>query len=313
MRRIPKLRSLSLAMAYWTGIAGEGLRRAPVPRIVTFHGTPTSHAAELERQLRYLRASFTIVPLAQIAAHLTDPEALAGQVAITFDDGLRNNVSVAYPLLKRLGIPATFFICPGLIDERRWLWTHEARRRLRHAGNPDADGYVEWMKTLERAARNRVEEDLRASTPDFVPGAAERHRFDLASWDELRRLDPGLVTIGSHTVTHPILPCETPDGVLREVVESRRMLEARLQRAVELFAYPNDSVSHNVVELVRRHYRAAFQGPARYMGPMQDPHLVPRSPVPRGALRLALALHGSPFVHAAPGMPLAAGAARQVP
>ena len=84
--------------------------------------------------------------------------------------------------------------------------THEARRRLaRLAGevwrqlaaelNAPAgiEGFVEWMKTLELAARRRVESRLSDATPGFAPTVRERDDFYLAVVVELRRLDPALV------------------------------------------------------------------------------------------------------------------------
>src|SRR5207237_9292973 len=126
-------------------------------------------------------------------------------VALTFDDGLRNNVEVAYPMLRRLGLPATFFICPGLIEEARWLWTHEMRRRLRWldpADRQQPDRLVDWMKRLDIAARREVEHAVRDATARLVPSAAERDEFDLAGWEQLRRLQPGLPAIGTPTRTH---------------------------------------------------------------------------------------------------------------
>jgi peptidoglycan/xylan/chitin deacetylase (PgdA/CDA1 family) len=287
------LRSAALAVAYWSGFAGSERRQQPVGRIVNFHGTPRSAAAEFERQMRYLRSHFDVVPLAQIAAGVGgSPASLAGRVALTFDDGLRNNVTVAYPILRRLGLPATFFVCPGLIDERRWLWTHDIRQRLHFAGDgARADAFVEWMKSLDLATRKRVEIAVREASRDYVASAAERHAFDLADWNELRALDPALITIGSHSLTHPILSRLTPDEAQEEIVASRRLLEHRLARSVDFFSYPNDAFDTTVHELVRRHYRAACQGFAPWMGSQQDPHLLPRTNVPRGAMRLALALH----------------------
>ena len=129
-----------------------------------------------------------------------------------------------------------------------------------------------------------------------MPLAAERHHFDLAGWDELRRLDPAVVTIGSHTLTHPILPTLTEAEAEREIVESRRILESRLQRPVDSFAYPNGDLSAQVVDCVRRTYRFAVCADKGQVGPGADPHLLPRINVPGGALKLALALHRDHFL-----------------
>src|SRR3954470_7005783 len=96
-------------------------------RILMYHGTPRADAPALERQLRLVALAFPVVPLAEMAS---GKKSSRPRVALTFDDGLRNNVEVAYPILKKLGLTATFFVCPGLIDGAQWLWNHEARQRL---------------------------------------------------------------------------------------------------------------------------------------------------------------------------------------
>src|ERR1043165_2230923 len=101
-----------------------------------YHGTPRRDAAALERQLRFLRLAFPVVPLDKLAERGKG----RARVALTFDDGLRNNVDVAYPILQKLGLTATFFVCPGLIERGQWLWNHEARERLRSL---DAHGLVQ--------------------------------------------------------------------------------------------------------------------------------------------------------------------------
>jgi peptidoglycan/xylan/chitin deacetylase (PgdA/CDA1 family) len=272
-------------VALWR-LAGVGMGRAKAPaRILMFHGTPRSQARELERQLRYLARRFEIVPLKEMLA--------PGTLGLTFDDGLRSNVEVAYPILARLGLPATFFVCPTLIDERRWLWTHEARARLRSLG-ADAgatERVIEQMKGMQLGMRRTVEERLRDETPDYRPSAEEREASDLAGWDELRALDPVLVTIGSHTLTHPILTTLDAKEAEKEICGSRELLEKRLGRRVELFCYPNGDVSSTALALARRTYRVAVTAAP---GPVQagcDPLLLPRRAAPRGLLRLAWQIH----------------------
>src|SRR4051812_9280091 len=115
------LRSATLAVAYWAGIAGIRERARRCARILAFHGTPVRHAKVFRRAMAYLRRDFEVVPLGSLleSFQCASP-ALEGKVALTFDDGIRNNVHVAYPILKELGLPATFFVCPVLIDRRQW-------------------------------------------------------------------------------------------------------------------------------------------------------------------------------------------------
>lgn len=307
MLKFRTFRVAPLALAYWLGVAGSAQRNNGCARILMFHGTPRSRAAALARGLRYLKRSFDIVPLGSIATGAAARDfRFRRQIALTFDDGLRNNVEVAYPILKELGIPATFFVCPELIERGKWLWNHEARQRLRRldslgdlsrdSGGPaEVEAFIEWMKKLDLPKRQAVEERVRVSTPRFAPTAEERHEFDLAQWDELRRLDPAIVTIGSHTLTHPILPALSPAQAVFEISESRRILEERLDRTVDLFAYPNGDVNSPTHDCVRRHYRAGVTVEEGWVGPGCDLHLLPRITASWSALKMALALHRNYF------------------
>lgn len=265
-------------------------------RILMYHGTPRADAAALERQLRVVSLAFPIVPLEELATKKSGRP----RVALTFDDGLRSNVEVAYPILRKLGISATFFVCPGLIDAGQWLWNHEARQRLltlpseglnelaQSVGAPaEVEAFVEWMKTLEIARRREVEKEIRAATPSFKPTEAQRAEYDLAGWSELKGLDPRTVTIGSHTMTHPILTSLTPEETDAEMRESRVELEKRMDREVSIFCYPNGNLNEGALASARRYYRSAVTvEPGRLEGEI-DPHLMPRfSAHPKGLKRL---------------------------
>jgi peptidoglycan/xylan/chitin deacetylase (PgdA/CDA1 family) len=303
--RIQTLWAAPFALGCWLGIAGAARRSDGCARIMMFHGTPRHYAGKLERMLRYLKRSFDIVPL---GALVSDAAArgvrFRRQMALTFDDGLRNNFEVARPILGRLGLPATFFVCPGLVGTGRWLWNQEARERLKALRPQEVDelartfgapagveGIVAWMKTQDLSSRRRAEEALRAAARGFTPTEAQRHAFDLAGWDELRRLDPALITVGAHTLTHPILTMLIPEEAEAEIAQSRLMLEDKLQRTVELFAYPNGDVDAPVHEIARRHFRAAVSVDPGFVEPGCDLHLLPRINVPWSGLRLARAVH----------------------
>ena len=311
MPLLRSVRALPGALANWAGFAGQDER--PVARILLYHGTPLREGAALERELRWLKRRFQIVPLRAIVAAATNGGTLGSKVALTFDDGLRSNIEVAYPLLHRLAIPATFFVCPGLVDRARWLWTHETRRRLSrlspaarrelalewHApgGIPE---FVSWMKKLDSAMRQRIEARVREATPDFTPTAAEREEFDLADWKALRRLDPAIVTIGSHTLTHPILPGMPPAELEIEVRDSRRQLERSLERPVDTFAYPNGDLDPAADACVRKHYRAAVTTANGWVKRGTDAHLLPRLAAPTSVLKLARRIYAARLEQLAP-------------
>jgi len=173
-------------------------------------------AAVFERHLFYLTRHFSIVSLDTLLERLAAGR-LTDEVALTFDDGLRNNFIHAYPLLKRFNAPATFFVCPGLIENGRWIWTHEVRARLAFLSHTSIESRVEQLKTLALKERNEAEDDLRRKTAGFQPNAAQCQEYDLMNWDELQQLDPALITVGSHSLTHPILSTLTGPELTVEI------------------------------------------------------------------------------------------------
>jgi len=272
-----------------------------------YHGTPSESAPALEAQLRYLARHFRIVPLESVMNRFGNPGASSNEIVLTFDDGLRNNLTVVYPILRALCVPATFFVCPGLIGSGKWLWNHEVRSRLKtlpqqglrdltwqlQAPSDSVEEIVEWMKTLDLPKRQQAEEAVHLTTPSFNPTDAQREAYDMMTWEDLRSLDPGLITIGSHTLSHPILPRLTPDELEFELRESRHLLEQRLNRAVEFFCYPNGSYDARVYQAVKTIYRAAVTTESGVVGRSDntDPHRLPRIPSAESAALTAWRLH----------------------
>src|SRR6266550_9463146 len=77
----------------------------------------------MERQFRFLRRVANVVPLRDALEALADGRDLPPRaVAITFDDGYRDNLEIAVPLLQRLGLPATFFLVPGILSGAVQPW-----------------------------------------------------------------------------------------------------------------------------------------------------------------------------------------------
>jgi peptidoglycan/xylan/chitin deacetylase (PgdA/CDA1 family) len=197
---------------------------------------------------------------------------------------------VVYPILAYLGIPATFFVCPALIDSSRWLWNHEARERLdslsdiertrlehrvRVNAGPDTD-IIEWMKTLPVSTRRVVEDQIRELSPHFGPTEQQRQKFDMMSWAMVQDLDPELIEVGSHTATHPILSKLTEVELDEEIVRSHTVLEGKLNRPVECFCYPNGDYDSRALAQVRATYNIAV---TTRPGPVPidvDPHRLPR-------------------------------------
>ncbi len=295
-------------VAYASGLSLARTRGVNVARIFMFHGVgDKNYPGELfEAQLKFLQERFEIIKLESLLQQLTITDSwLANSAVLTFDDGLRNNLSVAYPILKKLNAPATFFVCPGLIESQRWLWNQEARARLQslHAtqrvdlasrwfsANSDVENIINWMKTLPTTERLSREQEIRNATKDFQPTLDQRLQCDVLNWDELRSLDPNLITIGSHSVNHPILSTLQSNELQFEIRESRRLLEEKLDRKVEFFCYPNGAFDPNVIAETKKHYRAAVIAEPGFVKPECDAFQLPRIGSTEDTALLAWRLH----------------------
>ncbi|MGZ7057509.1 MAG: polysaccharide deacetylase family protein, partial [Candidatus Angelobacter sp.] len=251
---------------------------------------------------------FKVVSLGTMLDRLTNGSfPLAHEIVLTFDDGLRNNLTVVYTILRELQLPATFFVCPALVDSGAWLWNHEMRCRLQTLPAPElaelrmkllapgtsVDGIVEWMKTLQLLQRRKAEATIRQATPGFRPTASQQAAFDMMDWDDLLSLDRDLITVGSHTMSHPILTTLSAQEIELELLESRRSLEQRLQRTVDFFCYPNGSYDKRAYQAVQKTYRAAVTTEGGIVDGREglDLHRLPRIPSAESTALTAWRLH----------------------
>jgi peptidoglycan/xylan/chitin deacetylase (PgdA/CDA1 family) len=147
------------------------------------------------------------------------------------------------------------------------------------------------MKALPVKARTAVGESIRGATAEFRPTARQQDQYSVMTWREISRLDPDLVTIGSHTVSHPILTTLGAEELVYEIRESRRWLEEKLERPVEHFCYPNGAFNDTVVACVRECYRSAVNSLTGRIGPGDDLHSLRRINTARQLPLLAWRLH----------------------
>lgn len=281
-------------VSHWSGAAVRQARAIRRPRILMYHivGDAELSARQFEWQMRFLRDYFEPISLDALIDRVQDGTTTGREVALTFDDGVQNHFAVAWPLLRAHQVPATFFVCPGLVESGDWLWRTELRMRLevldgatrtgaaRSAGctATEVEGIMEWTKGLSMDARRAFERDIEAHTTDFTPPRAQVEHHAPLTWDQLREMDDGLITIGSHTRTHPILPTLTESMLEDEIGGSRLALEGKLGRTVDLFSYPNGANNSGVADVARRHYRAAVTTRQGLVDQEADRFLLPRIP-----------------------------------
>jgi peptidoglycan/xylan/chitin deacetylase (PgdA/CDA1 family) len=198
------------------------------------------------KHLTYLRRHYRVVPLSQALEELKSgrpSERLT--VALTIDDGRRNCYEFLFPLLVEFDMPATFFVVSSFIQRDDWLWTDKVLWLSEQPSRPDelcSGGIEKFFETLNRmspATRNEQVADTAMRMGVVIPNNAPP-KYGPCSWNELREMaDSGLVEIGSHTISHPILASIPDEESWRELTVSRAQIEEGMGRRIRSFCFPN--------------------------------------------------------------------------
>lgn len=228
------------------------------------------------------------------------------RVMLTFDDGYRDNFELAYPLLLRHRLSATFFLATGFLDRPVIPWWDEIAWMVRNArtktmdaedllpepersldlGVPDA-AIATLVARYKQLPASRVVAFLDRVAEATGSGRCPLDAGELwMTWDMAREMRAGGMTIGGHTVTHPVLSSLPVERQKEEIDVCGRRLEQELGEPMRWFAYPvgaADTFTEETQELLqRRGVRLAFSfygGHGRFT--RWDPLDVPRVHVGR--------------------------------
>jgi peptidoglycan/xylan/chitin deacetylase (PgdA/CDA1 family) len=212
----------------------------------------------LDRALTLIRAEgYDIVSLDEAMARLADPKSGRFFVALTFDDGYRDNLDHAWPVLAKHGAPWTLYVVRGFAERTARLWwleLEEAIRALPRISLDLPDGRFEAPAGSDVEKQSafdqlywRLRKGPEAILLSTISGLAAQAGIDPVALVEreclptetLRSLAgaPG-VTIGAHTLSHPMLAKHPEEAARHEIVESKAWLETTLEVPIRHFAYP---------------------------------------------------------------------------
>lgn len=203
------------------------------------------------------REGYDIVPLDQVPARLADDRPGRFFVAFTFDDGYRDTLDHAWPVMAKHHAPWTMFVTPGFADRTARLWWLELEEAIRALPAialdlPDGPFAAPARTDAEKMrAFDRLYWRLRKGPEAILLSAISRLAAEAGiapaalvereclPWETLRSLAgaPG-VTIAAHTLTHPMLAKHPEEAARQEILGSRARLEQDLGLRIAHFAYP---------------------------------------------------------------------------
>jgi len=234
-------------------------------------------AERFERQMRFLKDHYHLAGSEDLRAFLDGAALPEPSVLLTFDDGLINNYTVAWPILRRLGLPAFFFLPTAFLDDAsdgtpRSHWSEavtalllgptdpdERRRAVREVmphqapppnGSPEtlATQVVTALKALPDDQRRRRVETLRARLdglpPSALPADREGHSvLETMTWTQAREMADEGAVMGAHGVSHAILSRLPEPEAQAEIRRSVARVEEQIGRTCDVFAYPNGAAA----------------------------------------------------------------------
>jgi peptidoglycan/xylan/chitin deacetylase (PgdA/CDA1 family) len=212
------------------------------------------HSTAFKDRMLWVRSCFNVLLLEDAVAALARGTVPARALAITFDDGYADNYTIALPILRQLGLPATFFIATGFLDGGR-MWNDTVIEAVRGAKGSEIDLSSLGLGTHRVDSvpeRRRTIAEILSQLKYRPPSARQEQAEAIASIADiglpsdlmltsaqLRGLAALGMGIGSHTVSHPILARLDDESARREIADSRDMLETIVRQPIKLFAYPN--------------------------------------------------------------------------
>jgi len=311
-------------LLYWTGLSFAYLKAAsPTGAVIlTYHSVAAPDLAgwidphnridpdRFVHHMEFLAAHRRVISLDELADAIEAREPLpAGSVVLTFDDGYRDTLEVAAPILARYGLPAMVYVPTGIVSRGEAPWSDLVyswfrTRRGRRLGAVDGSrGYFD-LNTAEgvAAAHAAVSERLLMSWPaergslltqlrEQLDPAGEPPRLT-ASWDELRELPRrfGRLGIGLHTAEHVDLTAGDENSVRAELRSCGADAERELGARPLHFAYPYDRASGRTRTLMAEQgFRTAVCAGDRrrcLISGTADPLALPRLNAPHSATLL---------------------------
>ena len=236
---------------------------------------PCVSTAALREQLAFLQRAGRIVPLSELVTQpLVEDDRL--RFCITFDDDEPSHVLHALPILEASGVPATFFLSGRSLHGLGPPWWRLLEAEVERAGLYNAASAlgVTARTPAELAARIEDTQAVALVERAFTPPERDSQLSDRGI---VRLARAPQMTIGFHTLKHPVLTRLDEDGVIAALSAGRDSLEALTGTALRFLAYPHGKTDRRVAALASRAgYDIACQGLGRPLDISSDVMRLPR-------------------------------------
>jgi len=211
--------------------------------VINFHDVQDS--VWFEKTLLFLKSKYSIISHQELEAFFHSNYPLKNSCLITVDDGEKSFVNVIFPVLKKLEIPCVLFVSPKVIKENSNFWFQEIRsfdsNKLKELIAKEIPTFfnpkLNAKSNLKLLQINRIHSIINKYKEVNNHDGFTEYNINL---EDLKHISQNeLITIGAHTINHPILKNESDKDSENEITRSINELEALIGKRVTCFAYPN--------------------------------------------------------------------------
>ena len=254
---------------YYSGIIFilNKFHREKTVRFLMYHKVKYKN---FEQQMAYLTNNFEVINPLSAVERIKKGVVSGKEIVITFDDGLKNTYINAYPILKKLRIPATLFLTTGYIGTSNLSWwnsisiflgscTIEQLKLIIPLNKKTFSSYklakykrcpqklIDVLKNCDD--KTRVIIVNRITKP--IHNKLENIEYDnlFISWKEVYEMS-GVFNFGAHTHTHPILTKCSIHKAKNEIIKSKKIIKRKLGIVAKGFCYPNGNFNIKIINLV---------------------------------------------------------------
>jgi peptidoglycan/xylan/chitin deacetylase (PgdA/CDA1 family) len=236
-------------------------------------------ASSFDKQMRYVSRNFKVISIEKLVAAITHGDDISSNtIAVTFDDGWRDNYTEAFSILKKYKIPAMIFLATDLVKSgkippfleismllgKEDIWPAKAVGIFREIIdkhnltaiipelNPSqlqlmARNPYHYMRTLMMLDYKYMQEIIDAMLAELHINKADWSNIRwMINAEEIGEMAAAGIEFGSHGESHDLMVLIKLDQVSRELKHSKEYIESLLGKKTNILAYPNGDYNDKI-------------------------------------------------------------------
>lgn len=252
-----------------------------------------------EKIMQFVGKRYEVLSLKELC--LEKPVTKKPPLAITFDDGFRDYIDYALPVLKKHNFHSTMYVVTDCVDQNIPTWTYVMDYLFYHTKKltlpqfdygeecaafavfnwQNKEDQISYCRKFKQSLKKVSNSKREAIMQSFMAGFddVKMPRDLMLTWDELRSFKNEQIDIGSHSVSHPPLATIGDDLELeREIKTSGAIIKEKLGFFPDSISYPVGSYSKRVKDVSENAgYRIGLAVDQKlYNSDKQDLFAVPR-------------------------------------